>query len=176
MNLNKIILFGVLFIFLVVTNIFASPLMKNREEFKGNLSVLTSERLVLTKYDGYERENFDVDIDEENKLICIQTKPISIHLGDVKFVLKDQEGKEKSRLDISSKDGRYCMDYGENMLIGDVLEIGESTIIIEFQEQSTVSYIYDNAIINATLYEGDDSRENYFLNFPYIVYHLIFHI
>lgn len=49
------------------------------------------------------------------------------------------------------------------------MKFGENSTIVEYQEISTVQYIYDEFEINATLEECNDSRENCGINYPEVL-------
>jgi len=149
------------------------------EQQNGQISIQQQEGWELTKHDGIQEQYFitDYTLAGNNLKACLY--PIEEMQGnnliaqDMKVYIKKGDSKltEKSDKEIEIEAGKIkkiCYEVSSDNV--DYLRFGNSSTVYEYQNLSLVAYEFEDVQINTTVYEGNSSRGNYQINFPYILF------
>ena len=155
-------LFYLIIALLIVSMVLVGgEIVKSKSKIQlGNLSINNlSTDFVITKFDGYEKSNFDIEInkDKNKEEICLLVKPTSTHSADIDFSIKDKNNNEKEKIKVKKTDNKYCISYKNKFNKDDYLKIGNSTIIIIYQNIKRIEYNTEWSNSNITLYKFDNN-------------------
>lgn len=113
------------------------------------------------KHTGWEYDNLETPvIDKVKQEICIKLKNDSTFSDDLEFKLKSKNESEKEKIKVKVNQNKYCYSYKNKAVNrGEYIQIGNSTIIIVYDDFNEVVYTYDWGDTTFTIYRNDIDNE-----------------
>ena len=183
-DMQGIFLVGIIFLIIIFSLIFfvnAVELLTifNKDSTLSVQNISSEWSVIQDTEEDFFPIMFDKNVHKSTVCIAHYTATSIGELPDLNFSKKDNDENELSTQPkiksskIKSKDTGLSQDYyGYCYTVTDKedkLKFGTNSIMVEYQEISTVSYEYDNFNINATIEECDLNRENCGIAYPSVL-------